>query len=120
MGFEKHEIQRRAKIIGEVVSINRQGQMIISVSFRKHFPKGSPCELYFDKEKRLIGIKPVKEASHITATIKGWGAGKNTHLLMLSSFLKCYKVSFDKPQRYNAHWDDEQKMLIVDVSKEAT
>lgn len=73
----------------------------------------SCVQLYFDKDNNLIGIKPVasdKEPSAVKLRKRSTGAD-----IAAKSFLDYYRVSREHTITVGAVWDDEKKMVVLDL-----
>jgi hypothetical protein len=70
--------------------------------------------LFFDKEHNLIGIKPTKnEKDEGTHKIN---KGKTGAWIAARRFLDYYEVGTAKTKRFDATWDDKEKMIIVQIA----
>ena len=70
--------------------------------------------LFFDKERQLIGIKPTKnEKDEGTHKIN---RGKTGAWVAARRFLDYYEIGTTKTKRFDAAWDDKEKMIVVQIS----
>lgn len=70
--------------------------------------------LFFDRERSLVGIKP-------TTNEKEEGAhrinkGKTGAWIAARRFIDYYEIVSTKTRRYDATWDDKDKMLVAQIS----
>ena len=83
------------------------------------------AELFFDKERRVIGIKPThdRDAEGVTKIFvrKSGEGGKDSYSSFISakSLLNFYGIPIEKARSYPADWDGEHEMIVIDLKKEA-
>ena len=83
------------------------------------------AELYFDKDTKTIGIKPTSDptvpgvAKINRRDVKAKGGRVNqTASIACRAFLDYFGISFrEKSMSYVPRWDEDNKMILVDVSK---
>lgn len=69
--------------------------------------------LFFDKENSLIGIKPTSnEKEEGTHKIN---KGKTGAWIAARRFLDYNEAATTKTRRFDATWDDKEKMIIVEI-----
>jgi len=70
--------------------------------------------LYFDKQNKLVGIKPVanekEEGAHKI------NKGKTGAWIAARRFLDYYEIAPAKTKRFDAAWDEKEKMIVVQIS----
>jgi hypothetical protein len=78
-------------------------------------------QLYFDRVNRVIGIEPTNAEgpgrARLTKKIIDGKDGRQSVNAFLSakSFFDFYVIDYSETQSYLAAWDDEQKMIIVNL-----
>ena len=80
--------------------------------------------LHYDKEARVIGMWPTNNAVEEgalklvrrKATSKNGKESVNAYV-SARSFLDYYAIPFKKTKVYDAEWNDEYKMILVDLNK---
>lgn len=118
MSFEKFE-RGGGRSIGNAVSINKCGQLTLTANFKKHFEGHNFCELYFDKEKQLIGVKALKETTQSSRRIRSWTGDGRGNFISMTGFLRFHGISFkEKRIIYPAIWDEDSNMLVVNVASD--
>jgi hypothetical protein len=70
----------------------------------------------FNREKNVIAIKTVEEDAPGVYKLRTIKNGKNPSV-SAHAFLKAYNIKHDESIRYKAEWDDENEMVLVDISK---
>lgn len=97
------------------VSIRRNGQISLSHGAVQKFnlTDYSHAVLFYDKEEHLIGLKPTQDPEEP-------GAYKLHHQGMGASiaglaFLDYYGIDYSHAQRYEARWDEEHEMVVIDL-----
>lgn len=82
--------------------------------------------LHYDREARVIGMKPTKNSSEIGAVkiVKRTHTASNGNESIIAhisarSFLEFYDIEYrDKTKRYIADWSPENEMIIVDLKQQ--
>ncbi len=70
-------------------------------------------QLLFDKEKNKIGFKPCTKKTEGAYQLRESKGGAQISGM---AFLRHYQIPYkDKTRSYPAHWDEQQKMLIIDL-----
>ena len=115
MAFEK--FTQTARSYRAKVSIRPNGTLGFNSGAVQKFglDKASFALLYFDKDRKFIGIQPV-----IADTEEGAqkvNRGKTGAWMAARRFLDYYGLSTEKKARYDAVWDERDKMIVVDLNK---
>jgi hypothetical protein len=71
-------------------------------------------QLFFNKAKGLMGIKPCKECSD--GAYKLYASSKGTRLLQALKPLTENNIKIEKTVSVPIEWDDEMGMMVADVS----
>ena len=115
MGFER--FTSSGKTFKPKVSIRRNGQIGFNNGARKRFELDNYkyVILFYDKENEKIGIKLTNEGSENGIMI----LQKRPLNVAVSakSFLEYYELPYLKTSRYDPQWDENEKMIIVDLKK---
>jgi hypothetical protein len=114
MGFEK--FTETARSYRAKVSIRSNGTIGLNGGAVNKFnlERFEWVILYFDKERKLIGIKPT--ASENEEGTHKINRGKTGAWIAARRFLDYYEAGITKTKRFDATWDDKEKMIIVQVS----
>jgi len=123
MAFEKFtQIGTRQ---APLVSIRRGGSFGLSQGAINRFGFDQDMThvvLFYDKESRLVGIKPTKEGSDehaIKVVIRPYKAAKGkeskTAFFSAKSFLDFYAIPYSDTKSFDAKWDEQNEMIIIDL-----
>jgi hypothetical protein len=70
--------------------------------------------LFYDREYNLVGIKPTKnEKEEGVLTIN---KGKTGAWISGRRFLDYYEITTTKTKRFDASWDEREKMIVAQIS----
>ena len=95
------------------VTIARAGYIgLNSACIDKYLKNKRFIELYWDKERQIIGIKPVDKETGGSFTLTNGGEG-HPGSIAGRSFLKYYEIDFSKSRNLFPDWNDKEGMLIV-------
>lgn len=75
--------------------------------------KASHAVLFFDKQRKCIGIKPTDNREDEAAL--PLNRRRRSVSLKAPHFFQIYALTFDGPQRFDLDYDTAQEMLIIDV-----
>lgn len=98
-------------------SIRKNGQIGLSQGAVQRFKldRYPYVVLFYDKETERIGIKPTQNPEEPGAyRLNHKGSGADISGL---AFLEYFGIDRDRSRRYEADWDDEQGMLVIDLEK---
>ena len=116
MGFEKYISYRAGERGSLSIGISNLGLLTINHTLMATYftPQGFEyCFLYFDKEKQLIGIQPChKEKGTYKISKHRTGYGQ----FHVAALLKLYRVMSKDGRRFVPTWDEENKMLVIDLN----
>ena len=117
MGFEKFTAKSRPVKDKAMVSILKGGQFGINqVCYQKYLKDYKKIIFYYDRERNTIGIKPTNE-SVIEAYDIRLGRGGNLANVSGTAFMKYYKIEHKESRAYMAAWNDEEKLVEVDLNQ---
>lgn len=97
------------------VSIRRNGQISLSQGAVQKFNLSEYpyVVLFYDKEEHLIGLKPTNDAEEPGAyKLNHKGIGASVAGL---AFLDYYGIDYSRSQRYEARWDEQHEMVVIDL-----
>ena len=119
MAFQEYAYRRMGHTGGIGISIHSGGTIMLSRGAKdKYFDLAFGVGMYFDREARQIGIKPLNEPTHRCYKLCAYGAAKQPQLIAAVGFTKFYDLVPAKATRYDAEWSDEHGMLIVQLPVE--
>jgi len=114
MAFEKFE-KKGGRHSDPIVSVTSAGQITINrACMDKYFKNKKYVQLYFDKEKLIIGIKAIDKDTDNAFKLTSNEIQSNSSISG-TSFLKHYGVDFKVAKRYAPSWSDKEEMLIIKV-----
>ena len=74
------------------------------------------AQLFYDREAKIIGVKPVSDDSLPGAT--RFVVKSNNAFISARSLLEYYGIVYrEKTRAYEASWDECEKMILVDLNK---
>jgi len=122
MAFEEFHKSKYVSSKGNFITITKTGVMNVSTEAYQGFLKGVEHVLFlFDREKNLIGIKPMKEKNlnsyNVRVMERGKAAAKAISISAVA-FLKHYNIDYREKRKLEPKWQDEKHELIVlDLNK---
>lgn len=93
----------------ETISITRTGMNFSRATTRKYLNEISYVELYFDRDNKKIGIKPLSEKTENAYMLKG----NKSKRVSAKDFLEFHKCTQSKTKRFVPIWNDQLKMLEI-------
>lgn len=118
MAFELFKRRTRPSPKEPMVSLSKSGMIGLNAAVTRNILGDNKfAHLFFDKDKHLIGIKFLKNSDPDAYPVK---CTKNMSHGSIAgvSFLKTYGIFPDDTKAYPATFDDNNKILVVDVSGE--
>lgn len=70
--------------------------------------------LFYDKELQRVGIKLTKEREEGSCSLI---VRKNHGSVSAKAFLNYYGIDYSETTPYDAHWDDQEKLIVFDLKK---
>ena len=114
MPFEEFTKNRPIKDT-PTISILKQGLIGISqVCYNKYFKNYEYIILMFDKENKVIGLKPTNEAKSNAYKIHPKRDGRLVQISGMA-FLKYYNIPHDETKVYTCEWNEEEKLIEVKI-----
>ncbi|MFA5238549.1 MAG: hypothetical protein WC476_02400 [Phycisphaerae bacterium] len=115
MGFEEFTAKTRTNIRIPMVSILRYGRIALNRECYGRYFKDYKFVLFlYDKSNNKIGVKPTNQAQSNAFNIKVDKKGNLANISAIS-FLKYYKIPFDKSQSFTCHWNATDNFLEVQL-----
>ena len=118
MTFEKVQKRGQGGSTNEpLISLRKSGGIgVNSAATEKYLSDVEFIHLYYDEENDKIGIKPVDEADENTYKVN---MTESSAGITPSSFMKQYDLVPDVTTRYEVEWDDDEEMLVADLTVNA-
>lgn len=96
MAFKKYTYEGRW-LREPCVTVLKTGQLYLNTPFKRiHFPKHNAAFLYFDEERKMIGLEPTNDISGA----KIGKQGDRGYAISVKSFLRYYRVNYKISHRY--------------------
>ena len=95
------------------ISITTAGQIGINAQCaNKYFKHKGYAQLYYDIEKKIIGIKGFDVGNEYTFKLTKSGVSE-TYSIAGRSFLNSFEFDFSKSRKFIPEWDVKNEMLLV-------
>jgi hypothetical protein len=116
MAWELFKRRTRPSPKDPMVTLSKSGMIGLNTAVTKNIlGENRYAHLFFDREKRFIGIKFQKNSDQDAYPVKC--TPSMTHGSVAGvSFLKTYGIFPDETTAYPATFDDTNKILVVDIS----
>ncbi|HMO49583.1 MAG TPA: hypothetical protein PKE26_03325 [Kiritimatiellia bacterium] len=108
-----------------LVSIRRGGSLGLSQGAINRYGFDNDMThvvLFYDKEDKLVGIKPIagdSEEHAIKVIVRPYKAAKGkeskTAFFSAKSFLDFYAIPYSETKSYDAKWDEQNAMIVIDL-----
>lgn len=114
MGFEMYR-SKGGKSSKPSVTITAAGAIALNKAcFDKYIGDKYYANLYFDKDKRLVGVKAADKEGDNTFKITRAG-NKSSGSIAGRSFLNRLEIDFSKSMKFTPEWNEKESMLIFKI-----
>lgn len=114
MGFEMYK-SKGGKSSKPSVTITAAGAMSLSKAcFDKYLGDKNFVQLYFDKDRRLVGIKSVDKEGDNTFKVTRSG-NRASGSIAGRSFLNHLEIDFSKRKKFIPEWNEKEGMLVFKI-----
>lgn len=72
--------------------------------------------LYYDRKRKLIGIKPIDKREETAAAAKIRQSDKSTSI-HVPSFFRHYDIDINGIKRFQCWYDEKERMALIDISR---
>lgn len=72
------------------------------------------AHLFFDKKRRIIGIKPSEKKDEGAAKIRQSDKSTSIHV---PNFFRSYDIEVPGIKRFHCWYDEKERMAMIDISK---
>ena len=72
------------------------------------------ANLYYDKKRKLIGIRPLDKKEEGAAKIRQSDKSTSLHV---PSFFRFYEIEVPGIKRFHCWYDEKERMAMIDISK---
>ncbi|MFW5905536.1 MAG: hypothetical protein ACOCY7_01885 [Halodesulfurarchaeum sp.] len=115
MGFERYEKRTGAASNEPRISIRESETIgINTAAMRAYFEGADGVICYYDDETNQVGLEPADADDSDAYTIQVSDPSE-TGSLSASGFLNTYRLVPEKTTRYEATWDEDHDMVIIDL-----
>lgn len=74
----------------------------------------SNAHLFYDKKRKVIGIKPTEKKEEGSAKIRQSDKSTSIHV---PSFFRFYDIDVPGIKRFHCWYDEKEKMAMIDISR---
>lgn len=114
MAFELFT-KKGGKISSPKITIASAGYIgFNSACMDKFFKNKKFVQLYYDKDKKSMGLKPTEKEIEGAFKISSSGPGKPGSMAG-KSFLKYYEIDFSKTKSFVSDWNEKEEMLVIKI-----
>lgn len=87
---------------------------INSKAVPEYFEDSTGAILYYNEDDNQIGIQPADKDDPDAYSLQYGSEGRSASI-NASSFLKQYDLVPEQTTRYDAHWNEEQQLIYINV-----
>jgi hypothetical protein len=110
MSFIEFTAKHTRNLDRATVSINKGGRIVFSQRCLTDYLKGYPfIKLYYDPDKRVIGIKPVREESPHAYPVTVAHDGKSASISCIA-FFKYFDIE-DTGRKMDTRWNKDTQII---------
>jgi len=115
MAFEVFEHRGRTFSGTPLLSISKNGMFSLNGAARtQRFKKTERVILLYDRETNRVAVKPIKKERPNAYKI----SSKNgLAMFAATSFLKYYKIDYNRTRKYVLAWDETLKAAVADLNE---
>lgn len=115
MAFERYEKRTGAASNEPRISIRESETLgINTAAMREYFDGMRGVICYYDESTNQVGLEPAEADNPDAYTIQV-SEPSETGSVSASGFLNSYRLVPEKTTQYEAEWDDEKEMIVVDL-----
>jgi hypothetical protein len=113
MAFEKWEPQTEHPASATIVQ-SRLIRLPSPVANALRLRGKSNAHLFYDRKRKVIGIKPIDRKEEGAAKIRQSEKSTSLHV---PSFFRHYQIDVPGIKRFHCWYDEKEKMAIIDISR---
>lgn len=115
MGFEKWQPQPESERSASATIVqSRLIRLPSPVAQALRLRGKSSANLYYDKKRKVIGIKPLDRKEEGAAKIRQSDKSTSLHV---PSFFRFYEIEVPGIKRFHCWYDEKERMAMIDISK---
>jgi len=118
MAFEEFKKKGSQARHGAFISITPQKTLILSHDCHEQFFKECKAVIFFyDRERKRIGIKPLKESQERSYSIRVTRKSSNIYVITANAFLNHYQIDYSERRKYEPRWNEKEGLVEIDLNK---
>ena len=117
MGFETFDKRSAAATKSPMVTIQRGGAFSLNEAARQLVGSPEAVELLYDRERELIGFRPVAPTSPRAFPVRPQGQNAKTYMVSGRTFAKHYQLDVSKARRYAV--EASNGILVLDLNSDS-
>ena len=115
MAFEKWEPQQESERPSSATIVqSRLIRLPTPVASALRLRGKSSANLYYDKKRKVIGIRPLDKKEEGAARIRQSDKSTSLHV---PSFFSFYDIEVPGIKRFHCWYDEKERMAMIDISK---
>ncbi len=115
MAFEKWEPQQESERPSSATIVqSRLIRLPSPVASALRLRGKSSANLYYDKKRKVIGIRPLEKREEGSARIRQSDKSTSLHV---PSFFRFYDIEVPGIKRFHCWYDEKERMAMIDISK---
>ena len=115
MAFEKWEPQQESERPSSATIVqSRLIRLPSPVASALRLRGKSSANLYYDKKRKVIGIRPLEKKEEGAARIRQSDKSTSLHV---PSFFRFYDIEVRGIKRFHCWYDEKERMAMIDISK---
>jgi len=115
MGFEKWQPQPESERSASATIVqSRLIRLPSPVAHALRLRGKTSANLYYDKKRKVIGIKPLDKKEEGSARIRQSDKSTSIHV---PSFFRFYDIEVPGIKRFHCWYDEKERMAMIDISK---
>lgn len=115
MAFEKWEPQQDSERPSSATIVqSRLIRLPSPVASALRLRGKSSANLYYDKKRKVIGIRPLEKKEEGAARIRQSDKSTSLHV---PSFFRFYDIEVPGIKRFHCWYDEKERMAMIDISK---
>jgi hypothetical protein len=115
MAFEKWEPQQESERPASATIVqSRLIRLPTPVASALRLRGKISANLYYDKKRKVIGIRPLDKKEEGAARIRQSDKSSSLHV---PSFFRFYDIEVPGIRRFHCWYDEKERMAMIDISK---
>lgn len=103
--------------VGPRISLRKSGSVgINNAAVEEYFEENDYVELFNDAVNQKVGLYPRKRKTEDSYKVRKSGKKGHGGQVTCKAFLQEYDIIPDRTTRYKASWDEEQELIVIDLT----